>query len=145
MFVDYQHVPIYGTIITRVLMESLQGCAYSTVAPFQETPMTILIACFTPVSAAARDQETLALKQVDMDNQLDQAPQHRTVINSTMYKNYLVHSVFDVIKTLALFLAFLTNVADWNQSKTNQASVGSDLCHFLEEVIVQLTLRAGKT
>ena len=40
MFMIYQHVQIHATIITQVLMKNLLGCAYSTVAPFQETPMT---------------------------------------------------------------------------------------------------------
>ena len=80
-----------------------------------------------------------------MDDQLDQAPQHHTAISSTLYKNYLVHSVHNAVKTLALLLALLTNIADWSPSKPNQASMRPDLCHFLEDVIVQLTSRAGKS
>ena len=87
----YQHVPVMTTIITRVLMRKLQGCIYSTVSPFLESPTTISIACFTPITAAARNQETLALKQVDMDDQLDQASQHRTAISRILHKNYLIH------------------------------------------------------
>ena len=52
-----------------------------------------------------------------MDVQLDQAPKHHTAISSSLQKNYLVHSVHDTVKTLASFLAFLTNVADWHLEK----------------------------
>ena len=114
------------------------------VALFQETPLTISLACFTPVSAAARDQVTLVLEQVNMDVQLDQAPQHCAAISSTLHKNYLVHSVHNAVKNLASFLAFLINVADWHQGKSEQASVQPELCKFLEQVIVQLTSCAGR-
>ena len=79
-----------------------------------------------------------------MDVQLDQAPQHRTAISSSLQKNDLVNSVHDAIKTLASFLAFLTNVADWHPEKPEQESDKPTICKFLENIIRQLTSRAGR-
>ena len=126
-------------------MKKLQGCVYSTVPPFQESPTTILIACFTPITAAAHNQEALAPGQVKMDNQLDQASKHYTAISRMLYKNYLIHSVFNAVKTLALFLAFLTNLDNWNPTSGEQAPEKPTLCNFLENIIAKLTLRAEKT
>ena len=79
-----------------------------------------------------------------MDIQLDQAPQHRIAISSSLQKNNLVHTVHDAIKTLASCLAFLTNVADWHPEKAEQDVDKSTICNFLEYIIYQLTSRAGR-
>ena len=84
--------------------------------------------------------QILDLKRVD--NQLDQASQHRTTISHILHKSYLVHSVFDAAKTLA---SFLTNVADWNPTKVEQALDRLAFYNFLEDIIAKLTSRAVKT
>ena len=79
-----------------------------------------------------------------MDIQLDQAPQHRIAISSSLQKNYLVHTVHDAVKTLASCLVFLTNVADWHPEKPEQEIDKPTICTFLEYIICQLTSRAGR-
>ena len=87
----YQHVPIHTTNITHEKaprVRLLYGCSHSGVIYNNLNRLLHPYHC------------------------IGQAPQHRTAISSILHKNYRIHSVFDAIKTLASFLAFLTNVAD---------------------------------
>ena len=80
-----------------------------------------------------------------MDKHLDQTVQHQTTIGCIVTKSYMIYSVHDAIKTLALFLAFLTNLANWKPIIGAQELKKSDLYTFLENTIASLTSRQGRS
>ena len=84
----YTHVPIFTTTITRVFMKKLQQCSFSTAAPFQESPSTISLACFTPV------QQQHVIRRHSPSNRL------KWMFNSTRRPSTAVPSVVPCKRTI---------------------------------------------
>ena len=143
-FLVYINVPSVAAIITWALTKKLQLCDFSTNVPYAESPTLISIACFTLNSSAARAQEISELEYVNMDKHLEQAVQHEAAIGCTITKSYKIYSVHDTMKTLAVFLKFLTNLADWKPGAGEQELEKPEYCNFLENVITKLVSRNGR-
>ena len=56
----------------------------------------------------------------------------------------MIFSVYDAIKTLGLFQAFLTNLANWKPNIGAQELKKLELCTCLENIIASLTSRQGR-
>ena len=73
---------------------------------------------FTPVSKDQHSAIRDAVHDVKMDGQLENPAQARSAIKETLRINYKILSTNDTVKTLALLLATITNLAGWKPGRS---------------------------
>ena len=80
------------------------------------------------------------LEKVTKDNELRQPEQFRTKIERTVHKSYKVNTNWALLTTIASFLMFLYNMANWELTDKRPM-----LCDFLEKISFHLTSEAERT
>lgn len=76
-----------------------------------------------------------------MDDVLDQAAHYWSPINRNLHKSYKINGTHNADKTLAKFLAFASNLADWQPVKATPQPKQPKIVNFLEMVISKRVLR----
>ena len=89
----------------------MQAADWSTKEAGEEGPSRICVGVFTPIPADQRKATELALNEVEIDSLLNQPAHERSAIGKTLCISYKITITHDATKTLALLLAFLSNLA----------------------------------
>ena len=71
-----------------------------------------------------------------MDGRLKQSDNHRSAIGKDVSINYKINSTYDVIKTLATILAFITNLADWKPAQSPRQKEQPKMVDFWNKLFV---------
>mmetsp|Transcript_57376 Transcript_57376/g.62003 ORF Transcript_57376/g.62003 Transcript_57376/m.62003 type:complete len:199 (+) Transcript_57376:505-1101(+) len=117
----------------------IKGYRWYTKDLTEELPSAISIACFVPFG---NKKDTVDIQndsaRVTKDAQLDQPEMFCSKIATSIHESYKVNSTYVMLSTISSFLAFLCNLANFNNN------VRPMLCDFLEVVLYDLTKESRK-
>mmetsp|Transcript_57216 Transcript_57216/g.63920 ORF Transcript_57216/g.63920 Transcript_57216/m.63920 type:complete len:107 (+) Transcript_57216:1-321(+) len=104
--------PIKTMIVTHVFVKKLQAVDWSTEKAAAGAPLTICVGVFTPSIKEQRSTTSKEVHDVTMDGVLIQPSTHCSETNKNLCTSYKINSTHGATKTLAVILAFLTNLTD---------------------------------
>ena len=139
----YLQVLEKSLILNNVFVKKIQSVDWSTEETGTERPSWICVGVFTPISTDQLSSTVLEVYNVKMNSLLNQPAHERSAIAKNLHTSYKITSTHDAIKTVALLLAFLSNLAGWQPGWSSRQANQPKLVKFLEQVIQKLVSMAG--
>ena len=99
---------------------------------------------FTPVAKGQQSAIIDTVHDVEIDCRLDDPAHARSAIGGNLCISYKITSTNDVVKTLALLLAILTNLTGWKPGQSPRQANQPKIVTFLKQVIKKLVLAQGR-
>ena len=140
----YLQVSEKSLILNHVFLEKIQTADWSTEEAGAEGPSRICVGVFTPISTDQRSSTVLEVHNVEMDSLLNQPAHERSAIGENLCISYKITSTHDATKTLALLLAFLSNLVGCQPVQSARQANQPKLVQFLKRVIQKLVSTAGR-